>query len=291
MATEVHEPGQHCRDRLAATRLCVLDVDGTLLRSDHLLSSPTREAVAAVRQAGVDVMLASSRGVSALEPVLDALGDRAGELVIAAQGAVLGRYSGQGDLQVLVHCPAPVAAAKRLVRDARARGLSVSWYTPSAWLVPSVDDAIAREADLTRATPVVVDLEQQTTGPDKVMVVSDRGDTGPLHELAEELPAVLAGQFSHPNYLEVTAAGVGKASALRRYCTVAGLSASQVLAVGDGLNDLDLLGLAGISAAPANARPEVLAAVDFVTPSNDDDGIAELLDRLTHLRTGTEDTR
>jgi len=90
----------------------------------------------------------------------------------------------------------------------------------------------------------------------------------------------LRAQISNPTYLEITRADVDKAMAVAEYCRTIGIGASDVLAIGDGPNDLAVFAFAGVSVAPANARPEVLAAADIVTASNDEDGVAVYLDRL-----------
>ena len=63
-------------------------------------------------------------------------------------------------------------------------------------------------------------------------------------------------------------------------CTALGVAAEQVVAIGDGRNDLAMLAFAGVAVAPANAHPEVLAAADLITSSNDEDGVAQALAQL-----------
>ena len=129
-------------DRLAAIRLCVIDVDGTLLTSSHQVSPATRRAVDAVLATGVDVILASSRYPGALRPVLDAL-RLPSQPFIASQGAILGHFSEHGQLEIMERSPAPIQAAHTMSRTALNLGLSVSWYSGTQWLVPRIDDAIS----------------------------------------------------------------------------------------------------------------------------------------------------
>jgi Cof subfamily protein (haloacid dehalogenase superfamily) len=280
--TDVDEVHGDLDDRLAAIRLCVIDVDGTLLTSSHQVSPATRRAVAAVLAAGVDVILASSRYPGALRPVLDAL-RLPSQPFIASQGAILGHFSEHGQLEIVERCPTPIEAAHTMSRTALQLELSVSWYPGAQWLVLRIDEAIALEAEITGSTPTVADLDLQTESPDKVMLISDPEHVESLRAAAAAVPPVLAAQFSKPNYLEITAAGVDKGSTLQRLYRARGLVKSQVLAMGDGPNDLGLFSVAGLSVAPANARHEVLAASDFRTVSNDHDGVACVLDRLATL--------
>lgn len=266
--------------RLAEVRLCVLDVDGTLLTTNHRITDATRRAVAAAQAAGLQIMVASSRAPSALIAVLERLSTATEVAVIASQGAILGRYSVARRLEVLSRHPVALGPAQQVVQVALASRMSVSWYSGSVWLTPHVDVAVAREASITGATPVVADLETQTKGPDKIMLISPSSDVAALREIAASLPGALQAQFSNPCYLEITAAGVDKGSTLESFCRNSGIAPSQVLAIGDGPNDLGLFAFAGLGVAPANACPAVLAAADLVTGTNDDNGVAELLNRL-----------
>lgn len=83
-----------------------------------------------------------------------------------------------------------------------------------------------------------------------------------------------------PWTVEVSAAGVSKAAALAELCDELGIAAADVLALGDYPNDLPMLAWAGRGVAVANAHPEVLAAADEVTASNDEDGVALVLETL-----------
>jgi hydroxymethylpyrimidine pyrophosphatase-like HAD family hydrolase len=92
--------------------------------------------------------------------------------------------------------------------------------------------------------------------------------------------------WSTRQVVEVSAAGVTKAFALERVCGGLGVPPAEVIAIGDMPNDLTMLAWAGRSVAVANADPEVLAAVDEVTASNEDDGVALVLERLLGSRDG-----
>jgi hydroxymethylpyrimidine pyrophosphatase-like HAD family hydrolase len=91
-------------------------------------------------------------------------------------------------------------------------------------------------------------------------------------------------EFSHSStndtLLEISAAGVSKASALARLCRQRGIEREDVIAFGDMPNDLPMLAWAGHAVAVANAHPEVIAAADEVTASNDESGVALVLERL-----------
>lgn len=268
--------GPDARQRLPAPpALFVIDVDGTLLNSSHGVGAATAVEVRRVGDRGIPVLLASSRGPRAMRPILLQLGLVEPAVFVGSQGAFTGSYDSDGVLQVLDQRPAPLAATRHVVTAATGAGLAVSWYQADRWLVSHLDPTIEREALIVGDAPVVHDLLDENTGPDKLMIIAnDRRDLDVLHELASSMPDELMAQVSNPTYLEITGRGVDKASAVRRHCEHHGIEPASVVAIGDGPNDLGLFAYAGTSVAPINARAEVLAAADWHTRSNDDDGVA-----------------
>ncbi|MDQ6601158.1 MAG: HAD hydrolase family protein, partial [Chloroflexota bacterium] len=106
----------------------------------------------------------------------------------------------------------------------------------------------------------------------------------PLDDLLR-ISRVVAGEMaavthSGAPFVEISAAGITKASALAGLCDRLGIAPSQVIAFGDMPNDLPMLAWAGRSVAVANAHPDVLAVVDEVTTANEEDGVAVVLERL-----------
>jgi hydroxymethylpyrimidine pyrophosphatase-like HAD family hydrolase len=100
------------------------------------------------------------------------------------------------------------------------------------------------------------------------------------------LPGTVTATLSHPCYLEVTAAGVDKASGIGPLATRLGVAMPEVAAVGDGLNDLGLFAAVGVPIAMGQAGAQVRAAASWVTTAVTDDGVARA---LTHLGVVTED--
>lgn len=261
-------------------RLVAVDVDGTLLTSTHQVTPGTVEAVREARARGLEVVLTTSRPPIALRPVLDRLGLTEPAEFIGSQGAMTGAYTADGHLREIARRPMPLDLAHAAVRAARSEGLAVSWFTGERWLVTHVDAQVRREAWVVGCEPVVADLDGEREGPEKLLVIAPDGAAEVLTRLAAALPAGLHAQTSNPTYLEITRADVDKASALQALCARRGVDRAAVAAIGDGMNDLPMLAFAAVAVAPANARPAVLAQVDLVVPSNDEDGVAHALRRL-----------
>ncbi len=271
---------QRLRKRERNWRLVAVDVDGTLLTSDHRLTTGVIEAVRAARARGLEIVLTTSRPPAALWPILEELGLVEPAEFVGSQGALTGTFTADGRLREVDRRPMPLDLARKTVDDALRAGLAVNWYAGDAWLVSHVDDQVRREARVVGCEPVVADLAAQVEGPDKLLVIAPPGDSDVLAAVSGALPAGLHAQTSNPTYLEITRADVDKASALRDLCRRHGVAHDDVAAIGDGMNDMAMLAFAGFAVAPANARPAVLEYADLVVPTNDEDGVARALEAL-----------
>lgn len=274
------------RGNFARTRLAVIDLDGTLLDSCHRVSDASRAAITCAREAGIRVILASSRAPGAMRQIIIDLDLMEPELFIASQGAVVGSYSKNGRLQTIRRQQIPLPDAQGIARSATTLGLTVHWFTPDRWYVSSIDDEVLKESEVVGMAPSVTDPATLNDTPDKLMFIAPPKEMGRLAALATVLPPTVTAQVSNPTYLEVTRAGVDKASAAQDLCRSWKITADEVVAFGDGPNDLALFAYAGISIAPANARPEVLDAASWITQSNDNDGVAEALQHIIRVKHG-----
>jgi hydroxymethylpyrimidine pyrophosphatase-like HAD family hydrolase len=170
--------------------------------------------------------------------------------------------------------------ARAVTATGTALGLHANWFVADRWLASGLDAYVLREIDVVGVRPTVCDLLAEQEPPDKILFMAEPDAVGPLDELHAALPEGVAAQTSNPAYLEITAAGVDKGAALAALAAELGHDAAQVLAIGDGPNDLSMFAFAGVSVAMANARPEVLAAADFVAVSNLENGLGRVLDAI-----------
>ena len=264
-----------------AVSLVALDVDGTVLTPEGRIAESTLVAVGQARGRGVRVVLASSRGPVALARIQDELG-LADEWFVGFQGALVGRRTATG-LEVLAETPMERCAAGAVEREALARGLAVGRYIGPRWRVPRLTAAILREARGTGEEPLPSSAaEADADGPPhKVLAIADGPTQIPLlHDLARALPPAVTGTLSHPEFLEITAAGVDKGHGLRSLLAHLSLSPVDAAAVGDGLNDLGLFSAVAFPVAMGQASERVRAAAGWVTGSNVEDGVARALAHL-----------
>ena len=254
-------------------RLVASDLDGTLLRSDGTVSERNRAALAAMHAAGAEIVLVTARPpwwVGDLAPA-------ASDVAICCNGAVIWDLHAHRPLSEYALQP---AAARRIVADLREHAPGVAFaceleigairepaYVP-LWASPDMHER--RDALEFVSEPVY-----------KLVVQHSELSQIELHELAVELCSDEATvTYSGRQLVEISAAGVTKAFALAAHCADLGIRPEEVIAFGDMPNDVPLLHFAGLGVAVANAHPDAAAAADEVTASNDDDGVALVLERF-----------
>ena len=262
--------------------MIALDLDGTLTNSRKEVSPRTREALVHAMEQGVVVVLASGRPPYGIEPVADVLGmDHRGGYVLSYNGGKIVNWQTKQELYAK-HLPQDVLPL--LHTYAREKGYALLGYAGTDILTEMPDDPyVAEEARINQMHIRRVDnlLEALPDEPTKLLMT---GDPAQLVQAEEELLGRLDGRMdlfrSAPFFLELVPKGIDKALSLQRLLSVLKLTPSDLIAFGDGYNDLSMLRFAGMGVAMANAAPEVRAAADFVTASNDEDGVAEAWERL-----------
>jgi HAD superfamily hydrolase (TIGR01484 family) len=271
--------------------LVALDIDGTLLAwvegggsVYEKITPPVFEAVHRALDAGAHVVLASGRSPHGMVAIADLLELRsAGEgqeqdrlWVVASNGAVIFRYLPGGEIDVVheeVFDPGPAVRAVLEARpsalvavEARGTGYRVTSPFPEGEL--SGQMIITEIDDLVR-NPVsrVIIRDPEATAEDFVALAADLGLHGTDYVVGWTA------------WLDLTPVGVSKASGLEHVCAELGLTAADVLAIGDGRNDVEMLRWAGRGVAMGQAVEAVREAADAVTATVYDDGVAGELDR------------
>jgi hypothetical protein len=258
--------------------LVAFDVDGTLLTSDHRLTSTTRVALRKLLERGIVVVLASSRGPSGLLPVVAHLDGPT--WAIAYQGAYVTRI-GSAQPALWDRPVAPDDAGRVLTLAARL-DVTVCWYSGNDWFVTDVGDAVLRESAITGERPKATsDPRTSAPAPHKIMLIApDDEAIALLTQLSTQLPDGVHAAFSHRNYLEITNREADKGAALRLLAGHMRIPLDATAAVGDGDNDRALFAVAGYRIAMANAVPSLRRLADHITGSNDDGGVAAAIDVL-----------
>jgi hydroxymethylpyrimidine pyrophosphatase-like HAD family hydrolase len=257
--------------------LVATDLDGTIVRQDGTISRRTVAAFARVEAAGARFVLVTGRPPRVMRPIAEAFGHRG--TAICANGALA--YDLRTETVESLHLiqPPALAAAARALRAA-VPGIGIAVEYPDGHAADLVYQALNWEVNA--SIPRVPDALLFGRPASKLLGRHFGYTCDDL--LAIALPA-LDGLVSvtHSNakgLVEAAALGVSKATVVEEIAAGLGSGRESVVAFGDMPNDLPLLNWAGTSCAVANAHPEVLAAATHIIGSNDDDGVAQYLEKL-----------
>lgn len=260
-------------------RLVATDLDGTLLHTDGTVTARTREVLRAAEDAGVTVVFVTGRPVRWMDDLWEHVGGHG--LAVVSNGGIL--YD--------VHA--------RAVR--KARTIPVAVGTEVAGIlqeeVPGTTFALerlegfAKEPGFMPRIPPPADLEvapiHEILDETVVKMLARHEDAHPEEfwaEVEKHVGHLVTTTWSSGGALvEMSAPGVTKASTLQLVCRDLGIDPSEVVAFGDMPNDLPLLEWAGTSYAMGNAHPSVKELADHVAPSNEDDGVAAVLEEILDL--------
>ncbi|PZS03325.1 MAG: hydrolase [Pseudonocardiales bacterium] len=274
-------------------RLVATDIDGTILRTDGTVSERTRRVLAAVEASGRELVFVTGRPPRWMAAIADATGHRG--IAICSNGAI--RYDMRAEKIVQSH-----SLSTRQQRELVAR---LREAIPGASFAVEYGDSFAHEPAYRHHLSLIQDVEvgefeQISARPAaKILMRHDELQPDDLLAAAQKIAGDLA-TFTHSSaglaLLEISVTGVTKAVGLSQYADELGIGPAEVIAFGDMPNDVALLEWAGRGVAVANAHPAAQAVAQRVTASNDDDGVAVVLEELlqdepTPARSGVTDRR
>lgn len=258
--------------------LIALDLDGTLLRDDKSVSDRSRRAIADVTAAGHIVVLVTARHWIGARLIAEEAG--VAGVLICSNGAIVydldaGAVRDQTNLDT--------AVARAFISQVRADipDIGIGWETASGGYRDAIFHALADPTP----TPYgkVVQFREEIEDDHAVTKLLVGHGTLQCHEVIDRLP-VDAHDVHVWNsggwFAEVTSTLVSKAHALATLSDELGFTAADVIAIGDQPVDIPMLRWAGRGIAMANAHPDVLAAFAERTASNEDDGVALVLESL-----------
>lgn len=264
-------------------KLLVLDVDGTLLNDEREISKRTLAALLKVQQMGVRIVLASGRPTYGLMPL-------AKTLELGNYGGFVLSYNG---CQIIKAQNGEILFERRinpemlpyLEKKARKNGFAIFTYHDDTLITDSPDNEYIKNEALLNNLKIIREDEFSTAidfAPCKCMLVSDKEEA--LIELEQHWEKRLAGTLdafrSEPYFLEVVPCGVNKANTLGALLEHLGVTREEVIAVGDGVCDVTMLQLAGMGVAMGHSQDSVKVCADYVTASNEEDGVALAVEKL-----------
>ena len=258
--------------------LIAFDLDDTLLRDDGTISERTLNDLHRLAKENIVTVIATGRMYATAKPYADLLALPDMPLILFS-GALIQKISGE---KLYEKTLSPELTAQ-INKEAFRYGWTAQTYIDDTLYVReknSFVESYERHTGICAVETGTIDKIPRQGG-DKILI----------HGRADELPAVKAylskvtGQeaellFSRPEYLEIMAAGTSKGRALEVVCHYYKIDVSRAMAFGNGQNDTEMLKKAGFTVAVANSAYEVKKVADFVTESNNEDGVAVALERF-----------
>lgn len=280
---------------MAPPRLIVIDLDGTLVGSSGSISLANRQAIQHVQASGCTVLVATGRTWSECHVLLDEAG-LSGPLITAGGSRLTTHPANTTTDRIALTDTAAIAAAKVLVKhnlgvlvlvDPDPSGIeylhlgphdlhTVShwWHDHHGHIVHPIasPDEVASHGTVLRVAAVA---EAEVFEAPVIALQAAIGDEASIWHWE----AVTDPRRGHApvHLLEVFGREAGKWSMVQRWCAANGHNTSDVVAIGDGLNDVELIQHAGLGIAVANADARVRDVADCIVASNDDNGVADAL--------------
>ena len=264
-------------------KLLVLDVDGTLLNDEREISKRTLAALLKVQQMGVRIVLTSGRPTYGLMPLAKTLelGNYRG-VVLSYNGCqIIKAQNGE----ILFERRINPEMLPYLEKKARKNGFAIFTYHDDTLITDSPDNEYIKNEALLNNLKIIKEDEFSTAidfAPCKCMLVSDKEKAliGLEQHWEKRLAGTLDAFRSEPYFLEVVPCGVNKANTLGALLEHLGVTREEVIAVGDGVCDVTMLQLAGMGVAMGHSQDSVKVCADYVTASNEEDGVALAVEKL-----------
>lgn len=265
-----------------AYEILVLDIDGTLTTSDKKITKETLDAIRIIQKRGHKVVLASGRPTPGIYPVADALEmSKYGGYILSFNGAKIIDCTTN---EVIYQKVLPSELLPEIYASAVEFGTGLITYDNEQVLVAGeVDPYIQKEAKLNKLQYKQIPnfLEYVTFDVNKCLMTADPEY---LAEVEQKMKERFAGRLSiyrsEPYFLEVVPLNVDKADSLSQLLDYLNLSKEQMISCGDGFNDITMIEYAGMGVAMANAQQLVKDVADYITLSNDDNGVVHVINEF-----------
>lgn len=265
-------------------QMLVLDIDGTLTNSEKKITEETSKALIGIQEKGFKVVLASGRPTPGIEALAD-------QLQLAKYENYILSYNGAKVIncktkEVIYQKVLPQEMIADLYKEALSNGVGIITYENDCIIAGTkVDEYIEIESKINGIPIKEVDnfSEYVTFDVNKCLMT---GDPGRLATLETKLKQKYNGAInifrSEPYFLELMPQNIDKAHTLLKLLSSLGLTSEQMICCGDGFNDITMIECAGLGVAMANAQELVKDACDYITLSNDEDGILHVIRKFLY---------
>ena len=265
-------------------KVIALDFDGTILRSDGTVSERTKKAINDFKEKGGKVFLCTGRMFNSIRVEADKVG-LSGD-IYCYQGAAL--YDSKTGARK-THTPISNKYLIDICKYFEERNLYFQTYLDDIVFCQKFTEAgdyyyknFSKGARVATGIPLSEYLTKHPESrPTKILAILNPDEVlGHIDALNEKFGTSVQAMCSNPEFLEVVSNRAGKGNAILNYCKQCGVDVDECIAFGDSINDISMIKTAGVGVAVENARDELKEVADYVCPSNDNDGVAEVIEMI-----------
>lgn len=263
-------------------KLLVLDIDGTVTNSAKEITPATLDALLKLQESGVKVVLASGRPTPGILPLAKQLKlDQFGSYILSFNGAKIINCKTN---EIIYQNVLPRHLIKDLYQAALKYNVGIISYEDEGVVSGTpIDTYIDKEATLNHIPVKEVDnfVEYITFDVNKCLMTGEGNYLATVEQkMKEEFQEHLNIFRSEPYFLEIMPQNVDKAYSLSKLLEHLNLTKEEMICCGDGYNDMSMIRYAGLGVAMANAQKEVREVADYITLSNDEDGIVHVIEKF-----------
>lgn len=264
-------------------KLMAVDIDGTLLNSQGVLTEETKKAIISGVERGLIFTISTGRPIQGVEYLNRMLNLDLPFITYNGAMVVMGKSK-----EILYEQRLSAENANRIMELGKEFGTTIIIWSDNKLFVTELNEKVQEYKGISNVEPIVVkDLhELLKTGVTKILWYDEIDKIEKYQsELGKYLSDSVNFHTSRPMFLEFVDKNASKAIAMERLGEHFGIKRSEMIAVGDGYNDLSMIEYAGLGVAMANSKDEIKEKADFVTLSNDEDGVAHVINKFILNRT------
>ncbi len=265
-------------------KLIAVDMDGTLLRRDDTISKRNKEAIRKVREKGVKVVIASGRPIHGLERYLE-------ELEFVAEDEYVMSYNGS----IVQNVKTKEVIAKNMLKGndlhrlyelAQRLEIDLHAFLMKGCITPRMNEYSQLEGRMNNIPIYEMNFEEIAIDEEiiKVMYV---GAPKEIDRVIRQLPENLYKDYnvvrSMPFFLEFLSKASGKQKGIKTLAERLDIAPHEVMCIGDAGNDVEMLQYAGLGVAMGNAFEEVKQIADYITKTNEEDGVAYAIEKFVNV--------
>lgn len=264
-------------------KMICLDIDGTLLNSNHEITENVKEAINIVaNEKKIPVILVSARMPKGITFLQRELGIE--QPIICYSGALIL----DKDNEVLSKEFIDISSLENIYKLVSENNIHMSLYKDNEWYIEEMDYWAKQESEITNIIPKVANFNElieeweiEGTGPNKILCMANPDEINFLKENTKTSDLNI--YPSKPTYLEIMPTNASKTSAINVLQKKFNVEKSEIIAMGDNYNDIDMIEYAGLGIAMGNAPEDVKKHANDITSTNNEDGVAEALKKYVIL--------